>query len=112
MFREPLDSMRVLTFEEQAAYLAHPSQPLRDIAEIMLDTGMRPEEVFRIRVENIDFRQKTIFNPFGKTKAARRTIPLTQKVVAILRKRSRKQRERRLRSYLPLLTTFKSRLAA
>ena len=82
MFREPVDSMRVLTFEEQALYLAAASQPLRDIAEIMLDTGMRPEEVFRIRVENIDFRQKTIFNPFGKTKAARRTIPMTENVVA------------------------------
>ena len=29
---------------------------------------MRPEEVFRIRVENIYFGQKTISNPFGKTK--------------------------------------------
>jgi integrase len=52
MFREPLDSMRVITFEEQAAYLSKASQPLRDIAELMLDTGMRPEEVFRIRLEN------------------------------------------------------------
>ena len=75
MFREPLDSMRVLSFEDQAAYLAETSQPLCDIAKVMLDSGMRPEEVFRIRIENIDFRQRTIFNPFGKTKAARRTIP-------------------------------------
>ena len=88
MFREPLDSMRVITFEEQAAYLSKASQPLRDIAELMLDTGMRPEEVFRIRLENIDFRQKTIFNPFGKTKAARRTIPMTDDVLALLRKRA------------------------
>jgi integrase len=84
MFHEPLDSMRVITFEEQAAYLSETSQPLRDIAKIMLDTGMRPEEVFRMRVENIDFKQKTIFNPFGKTKAARRTIPLTDDVLSLL----------------------------
>ena len=90
MFREPVDSMRVLTFEEQAVYLAAASQPLRDIAEIMLDSGMRPEEVFRIRVENIDFKQKTIFNPFGKTKAARRTIPLTENVMALLKARATK----------------------
>jgi integrase len=90
MFREPVDSMRVLTFEEQAAYLAAASQPLRDIAEIMLDGGMRPEEVFRIRVENIDFKQKAIFNPFGKTKAARRTIPLTENVMALLKARATK----------------------
>lgn len=87
MFRDPLDAMRVITFEEQAAYLAKASQLLCDIAKVMLDTGMRPEEVFRIRVENLDFKQKTIFNPFGKTKAARRTIPLTDDVCALLKSR-------------------------
>ena len=87
MFREPLDSMRVVAFEEQVRYLSQASQPLRDIAEIILNTGMRPEEVFRMRVENIDFQQKTIFNPFGKTKAARRTVPLTEDLVALLRRR-------------------------
>jgi integrase len=90
MFHEPLDSMRVITFEEQAAYLSETSQPLRDIAEIMLDTGMRPEEMFRMRTENIDFNQKTIFNPFGKTKAARRTIPMTDDVARLLKARIKK----------------------
>jgi integrase len=90
MFPEPLDSMRVITFDEQTAYLSEASQPLRDIAEIMLDTGMRPEEVFRLRVENIDFKQKSIFNPFGKTKAARRTIPMTDDVLSLLKARSTK----------------------
>jgi integrase len=87
MFRQPIDSMRVITFDEQRAYLSEASQPLRDIAEIMLDTGMRPEEVFRITVENIDFKQKTIFNPFGKTKAARRTVPMTDIVSSLLTRR-------------------------
>ncbi len=87
MFRQPLDSMRVITFEEQRSYLAKASQQLRDIAEIILDTGMRPEEVFRITVQNIDFKQKTIFNPFGKTKAARRTIPMTDDVASLLKRR-------------------------
>ena len=79
-----------LRFEEQAAYLAQASQPLRDIAEVILDIGLRPEEVFRVRVENIDFKQKTIVNPFGKTKAARRTIPLTDNVIALLTTRAKK----------------------
>ena len=60
MFREPIDSMRVISFEEQAAYLTQASQPLRDVSKIVLDTGMRPEEVFRMRTENVDFKQKTI----------------------------------------------------
>jgi len=89
MFREPLDSMRVISFEEQAAYLSETSQPLSDIAKVMLDTGMRPEEVFRMRAENIDFKQKTIFNPFGKTKAARRTIPMTDDVLSLLKVRAK-----------------------
>jgi integrase len=87
MFRQPVDSMRVLKFDEQRRYLAEASQPLRDIAEIMLDTGMRPEEVFRIKVENVDFEQKTICNPFGKTTAARRTIPMTDAVSSLLQRR-------------------------
>jgi integrase len=85
MFPEPLDSMRVISFEDQAAYLTETSQPLHDIAKIILDTGMRPEEVFRLRTENLDFKQKTIFNPHGKTKAARRTIPMTDEVLSLLK---------------------------
>jgi len=84
IFPESLDSIRVLAFEEQTRYLSKTSQPLRDIAEIMLNAGMGPEEVFRIRVENIDIQQKTIFNPFGKTQAARRTIRVTDDLLALL----------------------------
>jgi len=90
MFLEPLDSMQVIGFEDQATYLSEASQPLRDIAKVMLGTGMRPEEVFRMRVENIDFKQGSIFNPFGKTKAARRTIPMTVDVVSLLKARALK----------------------
>ncbi|HXN73698.1 MAG TPA: tyrosine-type recombinase/integrase [Candidatus Acidoferrales bacterium] len=87
MFREPLDSMRIISFEEQSAYLTETSQPLHDIAKIILDSGMRPEEVFRMRTENLDFKQRTIFNPCGKTKAARRTIPMTDDALSLLKRR-------------------------
>jgi integrase len=90
MFPEPLDSMQVISFEDQAAYVSEASQPLRDIGRVMLGTGMRPEEVFRIRTENIDFKQGAIFNPFGKTKAARRTIPMTVEVLSLLEARTKK----------------------
>jgi integrase len=80
---------RVVSFEEEIKYLAKASQPLRDIAQIILDTGLRPEEVFRIRVEHLDFAAQTIFNPFGKTRAARRTVTMTAEVCAILRKRAK-----------------------
>ncbi len=72
--------MRVVSFEEELLYLAKASQPLKDIAQIILDTGLRPEEAFRIRIENLDFAARTIFNPFGKTKAARRRVTMTTEV--------------------------------
>ena len=90
MFREPVDAMRVITFDEQAVYLSKTNQPLSDIAQVMLETGMRPEEVFRMRVENVDIKQKAVFNPFGKTKAARRTIPMTDDVLCLLKSRVKK----------------------
>lgn len=64
--------MRVLNFEEQRLYLAATSQPLRDAAIILVETGMRPEEVYRIKIENINLNDAYLVNPYGKTKAAKR----------------------------------------
>lgn len=46
--------MRVLTWEEQSAYLRAASQPLQDIAALILQTGMRLGEVFRLRKEGVN----------------------------------------------------------
>jgi integrase len=78
---------RVVSFEEELLYLAKASQPLKDIAQIILDTGLRPAEAFRIRVEHVNFAERTIFNPFGKTKAARRKVTMTAEVHSILKDR-------------------------
>jgi len=80
--------MRVVSFPEELSYFAKTSQPLKDIAQIILDTGLRPEEVFRIRIENVDFGERTIFNPFGKTKAARRKATMTADVIELLKRRA------------------------
>ena len=66
------------------------SQPLRDNATMMLEAGMRPDEVCRIRVENVHLDQGYLFNPSGKTKAARRKVPLTEKACAVLARRLEK----------------------
>src|SRR5262249_12129320 len=76
--------------EEEIAYFSKASQPLKDIAQIILDTGLRPEEVFRVRSENVDFGDRTIFNPFGKTKAARRKVTMTKEVSELLKRRVEK----------------------
>jgi integrase len=84
---EDNEQLRVLTAEEEKLYLLAASQPLRDIATLMLETGMRPEEVCRIRRENVHLEQCYIFNPFGKTRAARRKVPLTNRALVVLDRR-------------------------
>jgi integrase len=84
---EDNEQTRVLNTEEQKLYLFAASQPLQDIAMLMLETGMRPEEVYRIRRENVHIEQGYLFNPFGKTKAAKRKIPLSATASAVLLKR-------------------------
>ena len=43
-----------------------------------------------IRTEDMDFVDRTIFNPFGKTKAARRKVTMTADVVELLKRRTKK----------------------
>ena len=54
---------------------------------IMLQTGMRPEEVYRIEPKNVHLAKSYLFDPYGKTKAARRRINLTKAAQAILQGR-------------------------
>lgn len=63
------------------------SQPLQDIARLILETGMRPEEVYRIKRGNVHIERGYLFNPYGKTKAAKRKIPLNAAAINILSKR-------------------------
>lgn len=44
---------------------------------IMIETGMRPEEVYRMLVKNVSVDGKTYFNPYGKTKTARCRLQLS-----------------------------------
>jgi integrase len=86
-FNEDNEQTRTLSFDEQQKYLATASQPLRDAAILMLETGMRPEEVYRIRVETINLDGAFIFNPYGKTKAAKRRVPLNKTALEVLTRR-------------------------
>ncbi len=78
------EQMRVLSLEEQQKYLLASSQPLQDIARLMLETGMRPEEVCRIRRNDVNLERGYLFNPHGKTKAAKRKVPLNEAAAAVL----------------------------
>jgi integrase len=84
---------RVLTHAEEDAYLREAPLLLRQFATVMLDTGRRPEEVCRVRWENVHLdpvngsRFGYIHNPQGKTKWAKRNLPLTGRVHALLKMR-------------------------
>jgi integrase len=81
------EQTRVLTYDEQAKYLAEATPLLRDVTTLMLETGMRPEEVYRIQPGNVNLSGGFLFNPFGKTKAARRRVPLTVTARNVLARR-------------------------
>lgn len=80
---------RVLSFEEEEQYLAKAKPLVRDVDTILLDCGLRPEERFRLRWENIKDGNLEIH--FGKSGAARRRIPMTPRVSALLEMRKRRR---------------------
>src|SRR5438445_436456 len=81
------EQTRVLNYSEQQSYLNTASQPLRDVAILMLETGMRPEEVYRMKRESVDLDAGNLSIRFGKTKAAKRKISLSASAREVLRKR-------------------------
>jgi integrase len=79
--------MRVVSPEEESAYLVAARQPLRDVATIIFETGMRPGEVLRLRKEDVSLELRFLRVPTGKTPFARRTIPLTHRAQTVLSRR-------------------------
>lgn len=73
---------RVLTSEEESRYLTHAEPLLRDVATVLLDCGLRPEECFRLRWSEV--REGGIEIEYGKTENARRRIPLSERAAALL----------------------------
>lgn len=80
----------VVTPEEEVRYLAAATEPLASIAILLMDSGMRPDECYRLRWESVTWtngRNGTILVTHGKTEAARRVLPLTPRARYILRRR-------------------------
>ena len=81
---------RVLTVEEEQKYLAACNAPLHDVSLVLFDTGMRPEECHLLRWEFVNWsagRHGMVLIKKGKTKAARRLLPLSPRVSVMLRAR-------------------------
>jgi integrase len=83
---------RVVTPDEEARYLGAAGDFMSDVATVLIDTGMRPEENSRLRWESIGWTNGqfgTLRVTHGKTAAARRLLPLSPRVRAILERRWR-----------------------
>ena len=83
----------VLTQELEQHYLQIAPQPLKDISVLILDTGLRIGEALMLTSEHIRLKPlpRAKFGYLnvvaGKSKNARRTIPLTNRVAALLERR-------------------------
>lgn len=88
--------MTVLTDEQERAYFAEAQKVvdkagrrnLYDIARLMINQGFRPEEITRARKEQFNEKARTFTVVAGKTKAAGRTVDLTEESFQILKPRN------------------------
>jgi integrase len=85
----------MVTVEDEKRLLASCKRPLQDVLTIMLDSGLRNGEVIRMRWETINWESAYYFNPRGKTRRARRLVPLSERVIALLRNIQDQQSRRR-----------------
>jgi len=93
---QPKGRDRVLSFKEEALYLAHASANLRDAAILAVDTGMRPNsELFQLNWPDVDLTVRSecphgvIHVREGKTANAQRSLPLTPRAAEVLQRRKR-----------------------
>ncbi len=87
-FREKQNHMRVISTEEEQRYLSAASPFLRDVAVVILETGMRPGEIYQLRKEDVHLDLRSVFVRTGKTPNATRHIPLTDRAFQALAKRA------------------------
>jgi integrase len=80
---------RVLSDSEVALYLEACAQPWKDAASVMLGTGLRPSEVLSLRWERIHLNGVGGLLQIveGKSRAARRVLPMVPAVYGALKAR-------------------------
>ncbi|MFN0170880.1 MAG: tyrosine-type recombinase/integrase [Bryobacteraceae bacterium] len=83
-YRRALEGIRATQRDQEPV---EPRDPylIYDLGVILMETALRPEEAYRLRWEHVT--EDGLFNPYGKTKAARRTVPLSPRARAVLEHR-------------------------
>ena len=84
--------MHIITAAEEKDYFlrAAKNKNLWDLARLMRNQGMRPEEVLSLGKADIDLERGQLHIRQGKSKAARRTLDLTAESKSILARRMEK----------------------
>ena len=84
---------RVLSDDEATRYLNACPQPWKDAAMLILGSGMRPGEVFRLRWEHVLLNGEggLVQVSEGKSKAARRLLPMVPAVYSMMKPRHNAQ---------------------
>ncbi len=82
----------VLGYAEEEVYLEFAAQPLRDVALLVIDTGLRIGEALALEWSDVHFAANGsewgyIQVQGGKSKNARRAVPLTRRVYEMLTQR-------------------------
>jgi len=80
----------VITEQEEKLYLMACSPPLQDVASLMFETGLRCNEAYQLRRQDVSPEKDYLKVYKGKTKSAVRRVPLTKKAAWILRSRMKK----------------------
>jgi len=93
---QPKGRDRVVSFADEAKYLAKASDNLRDAAILAVDTGMRPNsELFPLLWADVDLAAHAecphgvIHVRQGKTDSAQRSLPLTPRAADVLQSRKK-----------------------
>lgn len=77
----------VISMVEEKSYLLTCPQPLKDVAALMLASGMRCNEVYQLRLKDVSFEGCYLRVTKGKTKSSIRKIHLSKQALEILANR-------------------------
>src|SRR6267154_564528 len=80
---------RTLSFEEERKYLKAAAPVLRDVGTIMVEMGLRPDEIFQLRHEDVRIMPPSpyLHAREGKSDRAVRDLPITSRALPVLNRR-------------------------